>query len=59
MGRGEEVDWSADPGIADGEWAKAFRSGADELLGQRRELPEDKQRSADFATAELAVHTGT
>ena len=56
MGRGEEVDWAADPGVPDGEWPQAFRAGADELLGQLRDLPEDKQGGAGFATAEFAVH---
>lgn len=57
MGRGEEVDFGADPGIPDGEWAHAFRVGGDELLAQMRELPEDKQRSAGFWIAEFAVHS--
>ncbi len=57
MGRGEDVDWSADPGIADGGWAQTYRAGADELLEQMRGLPEDQQGSAGFATAEFAVHS--
>ncbi|MCW2736241.1 maleylpyruvate isomerase family mycothiol-dependent enzyme [Nocardioides sp.] len=57
MGRGEEVDFGADPGIADGEWGPAFRSGADELLAQIHDLPAEKQGTAGFWTAELAVHS--
>ena len=57
MGRGEEVDWAADPDIADGEWVQTFRSSADDYLAQARELPEDKQGALGFSTAEFAVHS--
>ena len=57
MGRGEDVDWAADPGIADGEWVQTFRSSADDYLAQARELPEDKQGALGFSTAEFAVHS--
>ena len=56
MGRGEGVDWAADPRIPDGEWVPVFRAGADELLSQVHDLPEDRQGIAGFATAEFAVH---
>ena len=57
MGRGEKVDFDADPGIAVGEWSPEFRAGADELLAQMRGLPADKQGSAGFWIAEFAVHS--
>lgn len=57
MGRGEKVDFDADPGIAEGEWPPVFRAGAEELLAQMRDLPEDKQGSAGFWIAEFAVHS--
>jgi uncharacterized protein (TIGR03086 family) len=57
MGRGEEVDWAADPGIADGEHAAAFRSSAEDHLSGVRALPEEQQGSAAFAVAEYAVHS--
>ncbi len=57
MGRGEKVDFGADPGIPVGELATAFRAGADELLTQMRDLPEDEQGSAGFWIAEFAVHS--
>jgi uncharacterized protein (TIGR03086 family) len=57
MARGEDVDWAADPGIADGEWAAAFRTSADDFLSGLRQLPEEQQGSAAFAVAEFAVHS--
>jgi len=57
MTRGEEVDWSAIPEVADGEWGPTFRAGAEELLAAMRQLPEDQQGSAAFQVAEYAVHS--
>lgn len=57
MARGEEVDWAADPGIADGEHASSFRASADAYLAGVRALPEEQQGSATFAVAEYAVHS--
>lgn len=57
MARGEEVDWSAIPDVADGEWASTFRAGADELLATMRRLPEDQQGVVGFQVAEYAVHS--
>ena len=57
MARGEEVDWAADPGIADGEHASVFRTSADAYLAGVRGLPEEQQGSAAFAVAEYAVHS--
>ncbi|SEC17748.1 TIGR03086 family protein [Nocardioides exalbidus] len=57
MARGEEVDWAADPGIADDDLASSFRSSADTFLAGLRELPEEQQGSAAVAVAEYAVHS--
>lgn len=57
MAQGEEVDWSAAPEVADGEWRTTFRAGADELLGAMRGLPEDQQGQAGFQVAEYALHS--
>ena len=57
MGRGEEVDWSAVPELADGEWAETFRADAEELLQHWAGRPEDQAGMADMQTAEVAVHT--
>jgi uncharacterized protein (TIGR03086 family) len=57
MAKGEEVDWSAAPDVAAGEWRTTFRSGADELLAAMRGLPEDQQAQAGFQVAEYALHS--
>ena len=57
MARGEEVDWSATPEVADGQWGATFRTGADELLATMRGLPDDQQGTVAFQVAEYAVHS--
>ena len=57
MTRGEEVDWSAIPVVAEGQWGSTFRAGADELLASMRDLPEDQQGAVGFQVAEYAVHS--
>lgn len=57
MGRGEEVDWSATPDVAEGAWATAFRSAADDLIHHWHGQPDDQAGQADWQTAELALHT--
>ncbi len=57
QGRGEEVDWSAPPDVADGGWAAHFRTHADDLIHHWHEQPADRAGFADFQSAELGVHT--
>lgn len=55
--RGEEVDWSAPPDVADGAWAGHFRSHADDLIHHWHGQPADRAGFADWQSAELGVHT--
>lgn len=55
--RGEEVDWSAPPSVADGLWASHFRVHADDLIHHWHEQPDEKKGFADWQSAELGVHT--
>lgn len=57
MLRGEEVDWSAPPQIADGTWATTFRAGADDLIHHWHAQPAEAAGGAGFQVAEVAVHT--
>jgi uncharacterized protein (TIGR03083 family) len=58
LGRGEEVDWSAQaPLPPDDEWAGAFRSAADDLIHSWHQRGDDDPGGADWQTAEVAVHT--
>ena len=55
--RGEEVDWVAEPEVADGQWAGYFRNHGDDLLHHWHEQPDDQAAQADWQSAELGVHT--
>jgi uncharacterized protein (TIGR03086 family) len=55
--RGEEVDWVAEPAVADGQWAGYFRNHGDDLLHHWHDQPDDQAAQADWQSAELAVHT--
>ena len=57
MSRGEEVDWSATPQVADGAWATTFRTSGDDLIHHWHGQPDDQVAQADWQSAELAVHT--
>ncbi|GAA1132154.1 TIGR03086 family metal-binding protein [Nocardioides aquiterrae] len=57
MMRGEEVDWSAPPPHVAEEWGPAFRVAGDDLVHAWHEQSGDAAVSADWQTAELAVHT--
>ena len=57
MARGEEVDWQAGTGAADGGWADHFRPHADDLIHHWHEQPDDQVAQADWQSAELGVHT--
>jgi uncharacterized protein (TIGR03086 family) len=57
MMRGEEVDWSAPPPHVAEEWGPAFRVTGDDLVHAWHEHSGDAAVSADWQTAELAVHT--
>jgi uncharacterized protein (TIGR03086 family) len=57
MMRGEEPSWSAQvPHIVEG-WGPAFRVTGDNLIHAWHEREEAAPMSADWQTAELAVHT--
>lgn len=57
MLRGQEADWSAPPAhVAEG-WGPAFRVPADDLIHAWHEGADDAPASADWQTAEIAVHT--
>ena len=55
--RGEEVDWVAEPEVADGQWASHFRNHGDDLLHHWHDQPDDQAAQADWQSAELGVHT--
>ena len=57
MMRGEEIDWSAPPEHVTEEWGPAFRVGGDDLIHEWHEHAAEAPMSADWQTAELAVHT--
>lgn len=57
MMRGEEPDWSADPPHVAESWGPAFRVTGDDLAHAWHEQSGDAPVSADWQTAELAVHT--
>jgi uncharacterized protein (TIGR03086 family) len=57
MMRGEELDWSAPPPHVAEEWGPAFRVAGDDLVHAWHEHSGDAPVSADWQTAELAVHT--
>ncbi|HEU5038312.1 MAG TPA: TIGR03086 family metal-binding protein [Nocardioides sp.] len=57
MMRGDEVDWSAPPPHVAEEWGPAFRVVGDDLVHAWHEHSGDAPVSADWQTAELAVHT--
>jgi uncharacterized protein (TIGR03086 family) len=57
MMRGEEPDWSAAPEhVAEG-WGPTFRVAGDNLIHAWHEGAGDAPMSADWQTAEIAVHT--
>jgi uncharacterized protein (TIGR03086 family) len=57
MMQGSQPDWSAaPPHVADG-WGPAFRVAADDLIHEWHERAADAPVSADWQTAEIAVHT--
>lgn len=55
--RGEEIDWSAPPEHIAEEWGPAFRVAADDLIHYWHEHADEATTSADWQTAEMAVHT--
>jgi uncharacterized protein (TIGR03086 family) len=55
--RGEPVDWSAPPPHVAEEWGPAFRVAGDDLLHAWHQGIGSGEQSADWHTAELAVHT--
>ena len=57
MMRGEEVDWSAPPPHVAEEWGPTFRVTGDDLVHAWHEHSGDAAVSADWQTAELALHT--
>jgi uncharacterized protein (TIGR03086 family) len=57
MMRGEEPDWTAPPPHVSEEWGPAFRVVADDLIHAWHEHSGEAPVSADWQTAELAVHT--
>ena len=57
MMHGEQVDWSATPPHMDEEWGPAFRVVGDDLVHAWHEHSGDAPVSADWQTAELAIHT--
>jgi uncharacterized protein (TIGR03086 family) len=57
MMRGEQVDWSAPPAHVSEEWGPAFRVVADDLIHAWHEGLGGEGASADWQSAELAVHT--
>ncbi len=57
MMRGEEIDWSAPPPHVAEEWGPAFRVTGDDLIHQWHEHSGEAPVSADWQTAELALHT--
>jgi uncharacterized protein (TIGR03086 family) len=57
MGRGEDVDWSAQPEQVERGWAPAFRSAADDLIHFWHQAGDGAQaEQVDWQTAEFAVH---
>ena len=57
MMQGGEPDWTAPPAhFADG-WGPAFRVFGDNLIHAWHQAPADAPVSADWQTAEIAVHT--
>ena len=57
MMRGEQPDWSTEaPHVAEG-WGPAFRITGDNLIHAWHDLEGEPPVSADWQTAELAVHT--
>ncbi|WP_210503417.1 TIGR03086 family metal-binding protein [Nocardioides xinjiangensis] len=57
MARGEEVDWSAGTGVEPERLAAHFESRADDLIHHWHGQPDDQVATADWQSAELAVHT--
>ena len=57
LGRGEEVDWSAEPPLLASGWAQEFRNRADDLIHHWHQVDDDAAAGADFHTAEIATHT--
>jgi uncharacterized protein (TIGR03086 family) len=57
MMHGEEIDWSAPPPHVAEEWGPAFRVAGDDLIHAWHEHSGEAPVSADWQTAELAVHT--
>ncbi|MDZ5664125.1 TIGR03086 family protein [Nocardioides sp. zg-1308] len=57
MARGEEVDWSAVPDVADDQWAQHFRADADRLVEHWADRSEEEAGMADWQSAEIGVHT--
>ena len=55
--RGEDVDWSASPGVEEGAWASTFRADADDLIHHWHAQGDDALAQADWQSAELGVHT--
>ncbi len=57
MVRGEAVDWSIAPPHITEEWGPAFRVAGDDLVHAWHEHSGEAAVSADWQTAELAIHT--
>jgi uncharacterized protein (TIGR03086 family) len=57
MGRGEDVDWSAEPPLVEEGWAPEFRNRADDLIHHWHQVDDEHAGAADFNTAEIATHT--
>ncbi len=55
--KGEEPDWTAAPEPVREGWAAVFRNRADDLRHLWHQRGEDTSVSADWQTAEFAVHT--
>lgn len=57
MGRGEQVDWTAEPEPVTENWTDRFRSGADDLLHLWHQRGQEaRAEQVDMLVAEFAVH---
>lgn len=56
MMRGEQPDWSAAPPHVAEQWGPAFRNHGDDLVHAWHQQSGDAPVSADWQTAELALH---
>ena len=57
MLRGEETDWSSPPPHVVEEWGPTFRVAGDDLIHWWHEHAGEASMSADWQTAEMAVHS--